>query len=259
MEDLFYIKKIMLLESLEDGISILTISTDKRNTLSEKDLDELFVKLKAIEKSKSILGTILSGTNHVFCTGININTLLNLDTENKIKNLFKRLDEILINLFSSSKPFITAINGHSIGAGFLIQLCSDYTIVTNSPKIKFGLPEMKIGMGIDPIMRDLISFNTISGKKLANIIYSGELFNTEKAISLGIVDEEVEENDLIKISKEKINHLISNDLVPFQINKTVLRKETLNNLSNSFINEEYKIFIAFLSCSKTKEKLRALL
>jgi hypothetical protein len=116
-----------------------------------------------------------------------------------------------------------------------------------------------IGLGIDSIMRDLILFNTICGKKLSSIIYSGELFNIKKALSLGFVDEEVEEKDLIKISKEKINQLNSSDLEPFQLNKAVLREETIKNLSGSFIHKEYKIFIELLKCSKTKEKLRALL
>ena len=248
----------MIIEAVEDGISILTISTDKRNTLKGEDLDEFLTKLKVTGSSNTVKGIIVTGTGNVFSTGGNISTLLSLDSDSRIIEFFRKLDEILIFLFSFDKPFIAAVNGHSIGAGFLIQLCADVTIIPENKKIKFGLPELKIGLSIDAIMRDLITFNNIGMRKLGSLIYSGALFDATKAGELGIIDEEVDESELIGKSKSIINELVKDDLFPFMINKRVLRETTIRSMNGSFNEEKYRIFVELLNNEKTKQKLRAI-
>lgn len=245
----------MIIDTVEDGISILTIATDKKNTFKYEDLDEFFEKLLVSASSNNVKGIIITGTGNVFSTGGNISTLLTLDSESKILDFFRKLDEILILLFSLNKPFIAAVNGHSIGAGFLIQLCSDVTIIPENKKIKFGLPELKIGLSIDPVMRDLVTFNNINGRKLSSLIYSGTLFDAAESIELGIIDREVNESELIDKSKSILNELISNDSLPFMINKRVLREETIKNMKVSFNEEKYRIFADLLNNDKTIQKL----
>ena len=64
-------------------------------------------------------------------------------------------------------------------------------------------------------MRELIAFNSIEGKYLSKLIYSGELFDSVKASELGIIDEVFEVRDLESIAIEKILTILGDDPMPF--------------------------------------------
>ena len=246
----------MIHESTENGITLLTIEISEDNSFSLTDMDELKKKVSIINKDESIMGFIITGSNRKFCLGVKIEEMLRLDNDLKIVQFFRTIDELLICLFSVNKPLIIAINGHSVGLGFLIQLCADYTFSVENDKIKFGLPEFDIGLAIDSVMKDLVSFNNISGRKLSRLIYSSKLFSIEKALQLGVVDEVVEKDFLISLSIAKIKELVQNNPDSFKINKSILRDWTLSNMVKSFNEERYKIFIDLLKNQETLNKLR---
>ena len=47
---------------------------------------------------------------------------------------------------TGGKPFVAAINGTAMGGGLELCLTCHHRIVLNSPKIKLGFPEVKVGL-----------------------------------------------------------------------------------------------------------------
>lgn len=237
----------MIHQITEDNISILVFETGKGNAFSKSDLMDLYEKLFDAESNKEVLGLIITGSNRSFSIGGDVDSILNLNTDTEKADYFRTMDKVLIRLFSFSKPVISAINGHSIGFGFLMLLCADYVLAVDNKKIKFGLPEIKIGMAIDSIMHEILCFNNMNGKNLAKIIYSGDLFGIEKTLDLGVVDQIVSEADLLQLSKSLTIKLIQNNPAAFAANKNVLRKNSLHQMKKSFEAKTYTIFVELLN------------
>jgi len=245
----------MIHKIIEDNIAVLTFETGKGNAFSKLDLLELSRKLSDIESDISIVGIVLTGSNRTFSIGGSIDSILNLKSDAEISDFFKIMDSLLIQLFSFRKPVVAALNGHSIGLGFLVAQCADYAITVKSDKIKIGLPEIKIGMTIDAIMCEILSFNNINGKRLAEIIYTGELYNINQALELGLINYIVSESELIPKSKSTIQDLIHDNPKVFAINKNVLRENSLRIMKKNFEERKYSIFKEVLRDKKTIEKL----
>ena len=239
-----------------NNICIIELSNGKANTINVNMITDLRNIIAKAKHDENLSGIILTAKGHIFSTGADIGTILNLEKEKDIISFFRLLDELLLDLFSFPKPFISAINGHSIGGGLLIQLCSDYCFVQKNDRIKFGFPEISIGMCVGSLMKEIISFVIDNNKDITSILYSGVLFNTEEAIKYGIVDEVVEEFELIANAIEKISNLSNVNPESFCIMKKVIRKRTLSHMVNYYSTEDYSDFVKLLRNEKTQQKLR---
>ncbi|PWT90910.1 MAG: hypothetical protein C5B56_04685 [Proteobacteria bacterium] len=87
-------------------------------------------------------------------------------------------------------PVIAAINGHALGGGLELAVTADIRICEKQAKI--GLPESGLGMipgwsGTQRLVRRL------GGRVARRLALSGELLTAEAALSLGVVDEVVDE------------------------------------------------------------------
>ena len=93
----------------------------------------------------------------------------------------------------STKPIVAAINGTAFGGGLEFALTCHYRVA--SPGAPVGLPEIKIGLlpgggGTQRLPR------LIGAKAAMDAILSGDPFETEDALRLGIVDE-ILQGDLV--------------------------------------------------------------
>ena len=103
----------------------------------------------------------------------------------------------------SAKPVVAAINGTAFGGGLELALTCHYRIA--APGAPVGLPEIKIGLlpgggGTQRLPR------LIGAERAMQAILSGDPFDTDEALDLGIVDA-IAEDDLVEtaiaFAKEK--------------------------------------------------------
>ena len=249
----------MINQDVKNNICTIQLCNGKANTINEKLILRLKDVLDEAKVDENIYGVIITGKDHFFSTGADIETILNLKTEKNIVSFFRILDELIFDLFSFPKPLISAINGHSIGGGLLIQMCSDYCFVIKNEKIKFGFPEIKIGMSLDSLMEEVISFVIDNKKTVSKILYSGNLFTTEDAIEYQIIDEIFDTDELIIKSREKILKLVSGNIESFCALKKVIRKKALTNMANYLCVNDYSDFVKLLGNKKTIIRLKEMM
>lgn len=246
MEVLIYIDFGMIHLHKEDNITVVRLELNSRNSFSLTDIMELTNIVDQLDDDQSVKGIIIVGTGKVFSTGGNLSEFKNLDTEEKINDFFKSMDILIMKLFSFNKPLIVAANGHAIGLGFLIQICADCVVSYRNSKIKFGLPESKIGLIVDKVMIELLNWNNINGKILSNLILRGELFNIDEAINLKAVDLLTNESDLIEFSKQHLFSLLQDNPVTFSVNKKLIRECSFQEMKTSFENKTYSLYAELL-------------
>jgi len=233
---------MMITDQCNNGILLVTLKLGKGNLLSLADIEKLYNLIGAAEADKEVKGLILTGSAKCFSTGLNLSHELSSNEEYPWRPCFELLDRLLIRLFGFSKPFVAAINGHSIGAGLLIQLCADWVIVEENSRIKMGFPELTIGLTLDSLMIHLAHYGFHSKRELQNILYMGELFTFDKAMTLGVVNEVVRNDNLILSAREKIAYLLRGGSEAFLRTKEIMRADAINKMENSLHNRDYMVF-----------------
>ncbi len=222
-----------------NGVAILTINNSKGNMLNSDDLTSLSSIIDSLSLDKSITGLIITGANRSFCTGIDLSTINSSNKFELVNIAFKTLDTIIVQLLSLKKPVIAAINGHAIGAGFLLMLCADYILINPNSKIKYGLPEIKLGLSLDQLMFNLTS--TILGyNNSLKLLKSGDLFNNEKLIEYDIVDGCFNSEQLIIESEIILKNITSNCFEAFTYTKYIANRALIENLTSLISDGCYK-------------------
>lgn len=217
---------------LRDNVAIISLDSPKGNLLQYGDLIELR-ELFYSEKLISANGVIITGMNRSFCTGLDL-----LNSPFSAFETFKLLDKVLLLLYSYKKPLIIAAPGHIIGAGFLFLMCADYIYMPKQLKIKIGLPEINIGLGLDPLMLLLIK-ESFSPLKIKHLLYNGLYMTCQDLFNNGVVNAYVEDNDLISISLDLINNDVLNKYDAFLYCKKLLRAENISTMQMLFKNQCY--------------------
>lgn len=228
----------MILYEIKNKIGHITLSSGKGNLLNDSDIESLRDIVSTTKNEDNVCGLMLLGCNHCFSTGLQASEV---PTE-EINSFFAKFDNLLLELFAYQKPVIAVIDGHSIGGGFLLQSCADYVVAANNPKIKLGLPELKIGLTIDELMTSLLKFNTGNVKVIQQLLYDGEYITVCRAMDLGFVDCITEPNDTLSRASIEIDKLINYDKIAFQITKLRLRAHTIQRMNNAINNKCYEIF-----------------
>lgn len=240
---------------IEDGIIVFTFNNPKVNAITTetlKAIDEAVDKLNADEALK---GMVLTGTGRFFCGGFDLNIFTTFASGAEVIKWFKYEEEVLLKLFTCTKPVVSAVNGGATAAGMIVSMASDYNIVINNPKVKVGMTEIKLGMSLSPAMGNIMRFGLDTDKNFRDIIMKGELVDPMFCVDRGIFDELAEAEELIDKAKAKICALYDTLGHPFIQLKSLqkrqmsalIRKEldeyNWNLMADTFMDEKINKFL----------------
>lgn len=217
----------MILWEEHNEIGILTLDSHGKNALSIEDI-QLFIETIETHKN-NIHGLILTGNNQSFCSGLSID-------ENKFAEAFPLLDTLLLKLFELEFPVVCAMPGHAIGAGFLIMCCTDIVYAVVSDRAKFGVPEVKLNLGIDDLMLEVLH-ERLNQKQLRHLLLTGDYVSQKRLIEWGVVTEVFSTNDELMEKSfafitESIKHQKS-----YGFTKRLLNREKCLILHNLLLGE----------------------
>ncbi len=230
----------MIQQSVEDGVIIATIEYGKTNSITEKALETLDEIVRNLNENDELKGLVLTGAGKTFSSGFDLPMFLGFKDLEEVVAFFRKEEEILINLFTCTKPVVAALNGAAVAGGFITAMAADYRIVKNHPKIKLGMNEIKIGLGLSIVQTEVVRFGLDSDRTYRDVMYFGELYDIQKAKEIGIVDEIAEEADLIPRAKQVVSQWIDNPGRAFRLLKGSLRKPYENRMRQRLRDEEWE-------------------
>ncbi|HEY5960118.1 MAG TPA: enoyl-CoA hydratase/isomerase family protein [Polyangiaceae bacterium] len=149
---------IMIITETQNNALWLRLDSGKGNLLGQAEIDSLRAIVHDAESNSQVSFVCLTGTGQSFCAGANLAEVALTKDAARIDHFFRSLDSLLLELFSLSKPLVAVVNGHSIGAGFLLQGTADMVFLPNNPRIKLGLPELELGLTFDNAMQAVLEF-----------------------------------------------------------------------------------------------------
>lgn len=229
----------MLQETMQDDIKIVTLNNGKTNPLNREILERLKEIIDEVDNNPSPKGIILTGEGRFFSSGFDLPIFLNFKDRSEADAFFDMEEEVLISLFSCSKPVVAAINGHAAAGGLIYSMAADYRIVKDHPKIKIGMSEIKIGVALTIAQDEIMRFGLDSNLKYRDIMYFGEMMDVYKAKELNIVDEVVAEDELINRAKQLISMWIDTPNRPFTRIKKLMRLNAVNRIRKKLKEEDW--------------------
>jgi 3,2-trans-enoyl-CoA isomerase len=245
------------------GVATVTLNRPPVNSLNLELLTELSNTLTELEKNKCRGLMLTSSSNSVFSAGLDLLELYkpNLD---RFKQWWSTLQQTWMKLYGTPYPTVAVINGHAPAGGCLLATSCEYRVMLNNFTI--GLNETKIGM-VAPDWFIASMKNTVGPRQAELALTTGNLFTTDEALKIGLIDE-VAANKEEAISKaEKFLHRYDNvSPLARALTKQTLRKDAIQDLVKkqktelenitSFINNEklQKGLEVYLESLKQKKK-----
>ena len=173
---------------VRDGVALLTIDNPPVNPLSSGVRFYLSKHLETALADDAVKAIVITGKGRAFIAGADIR---DFGKPRKRRRAAEAAGRGYIE--ESAKPIIAAINGTAFGGGLEFALTCHYRVA--SPGAPVGLPEIKIGLlpgggGTQRLPR------LIGAKAAMDAILSGDPFETDDALRLGIIDEIIE-GDLV--------------------------------------------------------------
>ncbi len=133
----------------KDGVATIEINqVNEPANLFSFDFIKVYCEIaqKAIA-DENVKGVIVTSNRRMFMAGGDLRMLAKPITDPKA--FFDGLMEMhrgLRAIEKGGKPFVVAINGTALGGGMELCLSCHHRIALNSPKIKLGFPESKVGL-----------------------------------------------------------------------------------------------------------------
>jgi enoyl-CoA hydratase/carnithine racemase len=182
---------------VEDHVGLVELNDpESRNSLSQDLCLTLIETLKAAEANELVHVIVLTGAGSSFCAGGNIKEFAAY--QEKLASEIHQEGEATTQLFQTlttlRKPVIGAINGHALGGGLGLVASCHYTVA--SANAKLGTTEIKLGLF--PLVILPVLIEAIGSKKALEIGFTGEIFKAEKAKELGLINQVVPPEQVMK-------------------------------------------------------------
>jgi 3,2-trans-enoyl-CoA isomerase len=131
-------------------------------------------------------GIVLSGGPGVFSGGLDVPTLLTLESEG-VRETWQAFMGLCETLARSVLPVVAALTGHAPAGGAVLSLFCDYRVMARGP-YRIGLNETQVGLVIpEPIQ---YAFKRAVGARQAErLMVLGAMVESEHALQIGLVDE----------------------------------------------------------------------
>ncbi|MGG3891733.1 enoyl-CoA hydratase/isomerase family protein [Metabacillus fastidiosus] len=168
---------------LNDGI--------KKNSLDLEMAQSLLKAIKLADEKADCKVIVFSSTGRAhFSKGPDLDQLINLAEKNneqaKLDQVVSILNQVILEIYQTSKITIAAIHGYAYGGGLNIMLACDYRLTVNNAKFI----ESFLYMGVTPDLSASYFLPRLIGMpKTLEILLTGRLFTGQEAAEWGIFQE----------------------------------------------------------------------
>lgn len=235
---------------VDPPVAHLTLNRPEHNLLNEHLLRELVAALESLSASPEVKVVVLNATGKVFSGGMDIG-------EYTAERAFQVIDSFhaaCTAILDAAQPVVAVVEGPAIGGGAELAAFCDLVVAT--PKARFALPEITIGM-FPPLASTM--FPHLVGPKVAlELILTGGAISAERAHELGLVNQLVPEAQLEKSVSDLLARLTAQSGAVLAMAKRAVLggmgmplREALRFSMDIFLNDLYRL-------EDSREGLRAL-
>jgi enoyl-CoA hydratase len=245
---------IILEKPLETYAKITLNRPDVMNALNLETRKEILSALDTIEQDDSVRAVVLTGAGEkAFSAGADIKMFETM-TPWLAREYLKVTKGAASRIENFPKPVIAAVNGYAIGGGLELAMACD--IIIASDNAKFGQAEINVGIipGVGGTQR---LPRMVGLHKAKEMIFTGDLIDSNEALRSGLVNAVVPQADLIKAVEALVSKIASKS--PLILS---LAKESLNRSAAGLrdaLDYESTLFSFCFATNDQKEGAKAFL
>ena len=214
-------KTIVIAESASMR-TIMLNRPGRRNAMTPEMQIELLSALKdAASSSCRVL--VLAGAGEAFCSGLDLSALQAIADKSPAEQRAdaERIARLFISLYELPVPTIAAVHGAAIAGGAGLAFLCDFTLAAR--KAKFGFTEVRIGF-VPALVSAFLSLQ-IGDKWSRDLLLTGRLFDAEEAYRLGLVNEIVAPEELMRRVHALADVLIANSPESLKATKLLMAQQ----------------------------------
>ena len=163
---------------------------ERRNAFDAAVIAELTEAFGAVGDARVV---VLAGDGESFCAGADVEwqrSAIDLSYDENVEDAL-RLYRMLEAIDSCPAPVVARVQGYALGGGSGLVCCADIALA--APDATFGFSEVKLG--IVPAVISPFVFARIGGAAARRVFLTGERFDAETALRIGLVHEVAAELD----------------------------------------------------------------
>jgi enoyl-CoA hydratase len=177
---------------VDGAIGTIRLDRPKMNALNKQVQEEIRAAATEATAREDIRAVIVYGGPKVFAAGADIKEMAEASYA-EMATRAPALSSSLSAVAEIPKPTVAAINGYALGGGFELALCCDRRVAAADAKL--GQPEILLGIipgagGTQRLAR------LVGPSKAKDIVYTGRFVDAAEALSIGMVDEVVDADDV---------------------------------------------------------------
>ncbi len=207
-----------LICEVADGLATITFNRPDRLNAYGGDIPTLFPKcLAQFDRDPEVRCILITGAEGSFCAGLDLKEENEADERKRDWLQTPSIPKIML---ASNKPFVAAVPGAAIGIGFEIAMLCDYRI--GSIEAKMG--DRHVSMGLVQDCGAMITVpRTVGWANAAKILLSGDIYEAAELLTLGILNEVVEPEELQEAARSFTRRIAANAPLATQMTKRLLR------------------------------------
>jgi len=189
-----------------DVLRVTLAKPERRNAFDAALIAELHEAFAKVGDARVV---VLAGEGPSFCAGADVEwqrSAIDLGFDENVDDAL-RLYRMLAAVDGCPAPLVARVQGHALGGGSGLVACAD--VVVAAPDTSFGFTEVRLG--IIPAVISPFVFAKIGSGQARRFFLTGERFDAETALRIGLVhvvteqlDEEVDRvvGELLKSGPE---------------------------------------------------------
>jgi methylglutaconyl-CoA hydratase len=173
-----------------DVLHVTLTRPETRNAFDDSTIEELTTAFSEVGDVRAV---ILRGDGPSFCAGADIEWMRrtgelsyegNLESANAMREMLEAID-------ACPAPVVVAVHGHAFGGGAGILACADVALAQRDTVFAFS----EVRLGILPAVISPFAKRAIGERQARRLFTTGERFDTETALRIGLVHEVADDLD----------------------------------------------------------------
>jgi enoyl-CoA hydratase/carnithine racemase len=199
---------------------------EKLNAWSWESARQISAHADALRFDDRVRVVMVRAEGRAFCAGVDLgmpeDRITGRSPAEKTRNYFEKfrwVHERFQVLAALPQPVLMALHGYCLGAGLEVAMMGDIRIAADDAK--FGLPEVKVGVGIDA-GADLRLSSQIGPGWTKLLAFTGRRIDAETALRIGLVEEVVPKEVLLDHVRKLAGEIAANAPLAVQTIKRTL-------------------------------------
>ena len=242
----------VLLSSDDGAVRTLTLNRpDARNALTVELLRALRAAIAQAVDLPDVRSLVLTGAGKGFCAGADVNAWAEQGPEADDDPWVGEAHGLAVELASAPLPTIALLNGAAVGAGLDLALACDFRVAADVARFACAYT----WLGYPPDVGGTWLLPRIVGiERAKRFVYTGEFWDADTALALGLVGEVVPLEHLAARGAELAAELAAGPTVAIGQAKRLLDDSPRRSLADQLQAER----AAGLVCARTDDHREAL-